>query len=689
MIGDKSICKIVSYMRETRTFIVEEIVSKNQGLLPLSKDIFRDKVKLFDAMKQGKTIPLLCIKVVDGKSIFSSNMYALDEKAQEEQTLSILINFSSENEMFNVSLFDSIYNLLGEIIDTDVKYDLAKQLILANRKFHFRPSLYKELFSKCNGKYGAKMWKENLISYTSNSTIANLWKISDATDRQLILNKLGISLSEPENNEIEKTKVIEVPIGAVVPLFDDIANNIINRINAANFSIKIAVAWFTNLDLFNSIKAALSRNIKVILVTNNDLINNGGYCLNFDELIDSGLILHLVEYPEMLHYKFCIIDDSTTITGSYNWTFYAEEINKEDVIIIDKLPMVTNAFIDVFDSLLVQFKQVEKMPATVPDRPQYDRSSFKQYISEELVLRAKRNIGDRTQNLIKAQTLYPDNQHLIEAMKEFGIMLDNSSRSIAEIDQKATHSAIEERVQTREALHRQHEIITQQVSSIIKKKNIIVQQTEELHRQVATQLATANTEEQRVIIRNQSAANEAIISSTINQIEKEQKDTEARINSVENQINTINSEIDIIKKTSNTESVGGRGSLKITLKWNTTDDLDLHVIDPAGQEIYFSQKERICQNVIGRLDIDANAGTPYTTTPIENIYWEKTAPIGKYRVLVNLYTKRSGNSEIRFTVTVYPEKGESKIFVNKVIKQKETVLITEFNYTDNGIEYLK
>ena len=129
--------------------------------------------------------------------------------------------------------------------------------------------------------------------------------------------------------------------------------------------------------------------------------------------------------------------------------------------------------------------------------------------------------------------------------------------------------------------------------------------------------------------------------------------------------------------------------LKITLKWNTTDDLDLHVIDPAGQEIYFSQKERICQNIIGRLDIDANAGSPYTTTPIENIYWEKTAPIGKYRVLVNLYTKRSGNNEIQFTVTVYPGKGESKIFVKKVVEQKETVLITEFNYTDNGIEYLK
>ena len=76
----------------------------------------------------------------------------------------------------------------------------------------------------------------------------------------------------------------------------------------------------------------------------------------------------------------------------------------------------------------MQFNQVYKMPETVPDRPQYDRSSLKQYISDELVLRAKRDIGNRRQNLIDAQTLSPDNQNVIAAMKEFGVNTDNSSR---------------------------------------------------------------------------------------------------------------------------------------------------------------------------------------------------------------------------------------------------------------------
>jgi Phosphatidylserine/phosphatidylglycerophosphate/cardiolipin synthases and related enzymes len=688
MIGDKSICKIVSYMKETRTFIVQEIASHTQGLLPLTKDLLNDKMKIFEVMKQGKTMPLLCIKELEGKPVFSSNMRALDRNKNEDQ-LFISINFTNDDS-FNKSLFDSVYILLGDAIDSDMKYDLAKQLVIANRSLHFKTSLYKDIFYKCNGKYGLKMWKENLTAFTSNNIIANLWKTANDIERREILDKLGILLPEPEIKEVEMTKEVKVEMSgsSIVTLFDGIANNIIERINAAQFSVKIAVAWFTNFDLFNCVKSALDRNVEVILVTNNDLINNGGYCLNFDKLISCGLKLHLVEYPDMLHYKFCIIDDNTVISGSYNWTFYAEEINKEDVLIVDGFSDVTSEFVERFSLLLNQYIQVDKMPDSVPDRPQYDRSSFKQYISEELVLRAKRCIGDRKETLLKAKDLSPENLSVIEAMNEYGVTTDNSNRSIAEIDQSTTRSAIEERVQTRETLNVQHETISQRASELAKQRSEIDQQRETFHREVAAQLAFANSETERVEIQQQSEEREVVLNAQITQIDHSQRNVEAEISTIQNCINEINSEIEVIDKTSIIESLGGRGNLKITLKWTTTDDLDLHVFDPSEQEIYFNNKERTCQGVIGRLDVDANAGTSCTTTPVENIYWEGTAPIGKYRVQVNLYTKRSGTYEIPFTVTVYPCKGESKIFTNKIIDQNATISIVEFNYSDNGIEYL-
>ena len=96
---------------------------------------------------------------------------------------------------------------------------------------------------------------------------------------------------------------------------------------------------------------------------------------------------------------------------------------------------------------------------------------------------------------------------------------------------------------------------------------------------------------------------------------------------------------------------GQTGQLRINLSWETIDDLDLHVIDPSGNEISYSNKQARCQGKTGRLDVDANAGT-WTTTPPpqENIFWE-TAPPGNYKVYVNLYTKRGSQSTIPYANT--------------------------------------
>ena len=41
-----------------------------------------------------------------------------------------------------------------------------------------------------------------------------------------------------------------------------------------------------------------------------------------------------------MHHKFCVIDDSLAITGSYNWTYYAETRNVENIVISDNSDIV-------------------------------------------------------------------------------------------------------------------------------------------------------------------------------------------------------------------------------------------------------------------------------------------------------------------------------------------------------------
>ncbi len=87
----------------------------------------------------------------------------------------------------------------------------------------------------------------------------------------------------------------------------------------------------------------------------------------------------------------------------------------------------------------------------------------------------------------------------------------------------------------------------------------------------------------------------------------------------------------------------GTGDIQITLRWASTDDLDLAVTDPAGETVFFGNP-MIPSG--GELDVDANAACAGTTqTPIENIFWPvSAAPPGEYSVTVNLFTRCDGSS---------------------------------------------
>ncbi len=71
--------------------------------------------------------------------------------------------------------------------------------------------------------------------------------------------------------------------------------------------------------------------------------------------------------------------------------------------------------------------------------------------------------------------------------------------------------------------------------------------------------------------------------------------------------------------------------VRVSLLWDTRDDLDLHVITPDGEEIYYGHKFSRCG---GALDVDRNVRGE-DPKPVENVRWPKGgAPAGHYRVYV-------------------------------------------------------
>lgn len=91
------------------------------------------------------------------------------------------------------------------------------------------------------------------------------------------------------------------------------------------------------------------------------------------------------------------------------------------------------------------------------------------------------------------------------------------------------------------------------------------------------------------------------------------------------------------------KAAGGNvdGRVRISLSWDNTDDLDLHLYEPNGHVSFSSKKG----SSGATLDVDANGLDGIREDPVENIYWPNLpTKEGVYKVVVNNYSKRSSQN---------------------------------------------
>jgi hypothetical protein len=93
----------------------------------------------------------------------------------------------------------------------------------------------------------------------------------------------------------------------------------------------------------------------------------------------------------------------------------------------------------------------------------------------------------------------------------------------------------------------------------------------------------------------------------------------------------------------------GSGDVQVTLRWDNPVDMDLHVFDPSGEEIWFGNTESASG---GQLDVDSNAFCS-GDYPVENVYWPTgDAPFGTYEVYVRLYQSCNYVGASAYSVTL-------------------------------------
>ena len=111
--------------------------------------------------------------------------------------------------------------------------------------------------------------------------------------------------------------------------FTNNENKVLDALNNARVSILVAMAWFTNEKIKETLHQKLMEGLRIELVIYKDGVNatHGVDLSEFDCIEIRGT------RGGIMHNKFCVIDNQKVLTGSYNWTTNAESRNDENVFV--------------------------------------------------------------------------------------------------------------------------------------------------------------------------------------------------------------------------------------------------------------------------------------------------------------------------------------------------------------------
>ena len=153
--------------------------------------------------------------------------------------------------------------------------------------------------------------------------------------------------------------------------FQDIECHLIKHLSETKERILIAVAWFTNQSISNALIRLKDVNIDIIVDDNK--VNRESRAIKDlqNSSISVSFIKDLQKNYYLMHNKFCVIDNKTVLTGSYNWSKNANTNDENLAFISDK---------DIATSYNMEFSKIRNKKYKI-DRISFSKSEVEQLTS--------------------------------------------------------------------------------------------------------------------------------------------------------------------------------------------------------------------------------------------------------------------------------------------------------------------
>ena len=125
--------------------------------------------------------------------------------------------------------------------------------------------------------------------------------------------------------------------------------HLINLISKTKTSLDIAMFTINNIKIASEIKNIFSRGIKLRILSDSECIKMPSS--NVYSLAALGISV------KIMHHKFCVIDKSVVVTGSFNWTDQAVNHNQENLLFIENKELAAK-YSNEFEKLWNDFEIV-------------------------------------------------------------------------------------------------------------------------------------------------------------------------------------------------------------------------------------------------------------------------------------------------------------------------------------------
>ncbi len=164
---------------------------------------------------------------------------------------------------------------------------------------------------------------------------------------------------------------------------------IIKELSNAKEQIDVAMYIFTDRELLHALLDASKRGVRVRVVLDAEKAMEIKYSKHhflegkrMEVRLDKSHLSRKGKYQGIMHNKFSIIDGKVLITGSYNWTHSAEDLNDENILIIKEAEDVTKQYKKEFTKLWKRASPFKNPPILDP----YNKSKLKKNIGEWVII---------------------------------------------------------------------------------------------------------------------------------------------------------------------------------------------------------------------------------------------------------------------------------------------------------------